>query len=89
MPNQGAVIRLVVTAGVLAAAALTGAAAPKSGDHPALIVSSTTNLADQPVSIKVTGLRPGEQITLGGPLRIRQEVEVHGGLYRHEVVRVR
>jgi dienelactone hydrolase len=64
MANTRGMIRVLLTICTVAAAALAGVCAPKPGEHPALMVSVATALADTSVQIKVTGLRPGEQVTI-------------------------
>lgn len=64
MAHTRGTIRVLLAICTLVAAALAGVCAPKLGEHPVLVVSATTTLADAPVQIKVTGLRPGDQITI-------------------------
>ena len=64
MSHVHGIIRVLIAVVTLAAAAFAGAAAPKPDEHPVLVVSAATTLADAPVQIKVTGVKPGDRITI-------------------------
>jgi dienelactone hydrolase len=57
--------RVAVTLGaVMLAGVLAGCTSHSAGAHPEISVSAPVSLADQAVTIKVTGLAPGQRVTV-------------------------